>query len=182
MIVKLIPGIFGVIAGTILMRYSFDDKGLKRLGVFFLTVMVNVISQGWLIYVYTELRGGLKVHNCIYWLVGALLFGALVLWASKLMFSFEHEGFRVLTGVCAIVAGWIGGSGIDLMIAFNAGGAIIESRIGAFLLAAAAVLLLISDLVQIVKNFSISRKPIYDNLYAVTDYGAIALLILGTVL
>ena len=103
-------------SGAVMLHFKYDGNGLKRIALFFATVVIMALGQGIMTYEYVVLRGGFKIHNCIYGVFGALLFGALILWASKMVFKFEYERFRVLLGVMAIIAGWLGGNGIDLFL------------------------------------------------------------------
>lgn len=146
-------------SGAVMLHFKYDGLGLKRVGLFFATVIVLALGQGIMTYEYVVLRGGFSIHNCVYGVFGALLFGALILWGSKMVFKFEYERFRVLLGVVAIIAGWLGGNGVDLVIAHRSGFGLIESSAAVFILCLGAVLVAAADLAGIYENFSLRRKP-----------------------
>ncbi len=146
--------------GAVMLHFKYDEHGLKRLMLFFTTVLIMAVGQGLMTYQYVVLRGGFKVHNCIYGVFGALLFGAMILWASKLTFKFEYERFRVLLGVISIIAGWLGGNGIDLVVAHRSGFGLLESSLSVYMLCIGAIFVMIADLVGIFENFSLKKKSL----------------------
>ena len=148
-----------MIIGAIMLHFKYDEHGLKRLTLFFTTVLIMAVGQGLMTYQYVVLRGGFSIHNCIYGVFLALLLGAGVLWSSKLMYKFEYERFRVLLGVMAIIAGWLGGNGVDLVVAHNSGHGLIGSTPAVYMLCFGALLVMIADLTGIFENFSLKKKP-----------------------
>lgn len=146
-------------SGAVMLHFKYDGNGLKRIALFFATVVILALGQGIMTYEYVVLRGGFKIHNCIYGVFGALLFGAMILWASKMVFKFEYERFRVLLGVMAIISGWLGGNGIDLVVAHNSGFGLIGSTIAVYMLCLGALLVMLADLMGIFENFSLRKKP-----------------------
>ncbi len=171
-----------MIIGAVMLHFKYDEHGLKRLMLFFTTVLIMAVGQGLMTYQYVVLRGGFKVHNCIYGVFGALLFGAMILWASKLTFKFEYERFRVLLGVMAIIAGWLGGNGIDLVVAHRSGSGLIESSLAVYMLCIGAVLVMIADLVGIFENFSIEKKSMLTLICRCTLCVGIAMMIGGGII
>lgn len=173
----LIASAVVLILGAALMHFVADKAGDEKEKFFFVAVLFEILVQGYLVYEYVVLRGGFVVHNCIYGVAGALAFGAIILWASRMLFTFAHEGFRVMLGVSAIVAGCLAGCGIDLVIAFNSGAAIIESYTAALALCIGGIALAIGDLAIMVKNFSMSELKICRVIFDIaTLVGVLALL------
>ena len=171
-----------MISGTVMLHFKYDEHGLKRLMLFFTAVIILAVGQGFMTYQYVILRGGFKVHNCIYGVFGALLFGAMILWASKLTFKFEYERFRVLLGVMAIIAGWLGGNGIDLIVAHNSGFGIIDSTLAVYMLAFGALLVMAADLLGIYENFSLKKKQGLPGIYILMSYAGILLMAGGRII
>lgn len=163
-------------------HFKYDEHGLKRLMLFFTTVIILAVGQGIMTYQYVVLRGGFKVHNCIYGVFGALFFGAMILWASKLTFKFEYERFRVLLGVMAVIAGWLGGNGIDLVVAYNSGHGLIGSSLAVYLLCFGAILVAVADIAGIIENFSLKKKPIMFTVSNCANCAGILLMIAGGII
>ena len=171
-----------MICGAVMHHFKYDEHGLKRLMLFFTTVIVLAVGQGIMTYQYVVLRGDLKVHNCVYGVFGALLFGAMILWASKLTFKFEYERFRVLLGVVAIIAGWLGGNGIDLVVAHNSGHGLIGSTPAVYMLCFGALLVMIADLTGIFENFSLKKKPMLFMASNCANCAGVLLMIAGGII
>lgn len=169
-------------SGAVMLHFKYDEQGLKRIALFFTTVVIIAIGQGMMTYQYVVLRGGFKVHNCVYGVFGALLFGAMILWASKLTFKFEYERFRVLLGAVAVIAGWLGGNGIDLLVAYNSGHGIIESSLAVFILCFGALLVMAGDLIGIFENFSLRKKPVAFMASNCANCAGILLMIAGGII
>ena len=165
-----------------MLHFKYDGQGLKRVMLFFVTVLVFAVGQGMMTYQYVVLRGGFGIHNCIYGVFGALLLGALVLWSSKMVFKFEYERFRVLLGVIAVIAGWLGGNGIDLVIAHKTGFGLLGSMPAVYMLCIGALLMTVADLTGIVENFSLKRKPVLSLICSSACLAGIALMIAGGVI
>ena len=171
-----------MISGTVMLHFKYDEHGLKRLMLFFTAVIIQAVGQGIMTYQYVILRGGFKIHNCVYGVFGALLFGALILWASKLTFKFEYERFRVLLGVIAVIAGWLGGNGIDLVVAHNSGHGLIGSTIAVLMLAIGALLVMAADLMGIYENFSLKNKHRLISIYCLMSYIGVLLMAGGCII
>lgn len=165
--------------GAVMLHFKYDEHGLKRLMLFFTTVIIIAVGQGIMTYQYVALRGGFSIHNCVYGVFLALLFGAMILWASKMTFKFEYERFRVLLGVVAIIAGWLGGNGIDLVVAHNSGHGLLESGLAVWLLCFGALLVMIADLAGIFENFSLKKKPTLRLVMNTANCTGILLMIAG---
>ena len=166
-------------SGAAMLHFKYDEHGLKRLMLFFAAVIITAVGQGMMTYQYVVLRGGFKVHNCVYGVFGALLFGALILWASKLTFKFDYERFRVLLGVVAVISGWLGGNGIDLVIAHYSGHGILGSALAVWLLCLGALLVMVADLTGIYENFSLKKKPVPFLIMNCANCAGIMLMIAG---
>ena len=162
-----------------MLHFKYDGLGLKRIPLFFATVLIMCIGQGIMTYEYVVLRGGFKIHNCVYGVFFALLFGALILWGSKMVFKFEYERFRVLLGVMAIIAGWLAGNGIDLVVAYRAGSGLLESGAAVYMLCLGAVLVAAADLMGIAENFSLKKKPMLSLAVNIAVYAGLLLMIAG---
>ena len=72
-----------MIIGAVMLHFKYDEHGLKRLTLFFTTVLIMAVGQGLMTYQYVVLRGGFSIHNCIYGVFLALLLGAGVLWSGN---------------------------------------------------------------------------------------------------
>ena len=168
-----------MISGAVMLHFKYDEHGLKRIMLFFVTVIVMAVGQGMMTYQYVILRGGFSIHNCIYGVFGALLLGAMILWGSKMVFKFEYERFRVLLGVVAIIAGWLGGNGIDLVVAHRSGFGLLGSTLAVYMLCFGALLVMAADLMGIVENFSLKRKPTLSVAMNSACVAGIALMIAG---
>ena len=169
-------------SGAAMLHFKYDGLGLKRLPLFFATVVIMAIGQGIMTYEYVVLRGGFKVHNCIYGVFFALLFGALILWGSKMVFKFEYERFRVLLGVMAVISGWLAGNGIDLVVAHRAGFGLLESGAAVYMLCLGALLVGAADIMGIFENFSLKKKPVLMTAMNIAVYAGILLMIAGKVI
>ena len=168
--------------GTVLFHFKYDEHGLKRLMLFFTAVIILAVGQGLMTYQYVVLRGGFSIHNCVCGVFLALLIGAGILWASKLTFEFEYERFRVLLGVMAVIAGWLGGNGIDLVVAHRSGFGLIGSTLAVYMLCLGAVLMMIADLAGIFENFSLKKKPWLNTLAGSLACAGIVLMIAGGII
>lgn len=171
-----------MIVGAVMLHFKYDEHGLKRLTLFFTTVLIMAVGQGLMTYQYVVLRGGFSIHNCIYGVFLALLLGAGVLWSSKLMYKFEYERFRVLLGVIAVIAGWLGGNGIDLVVAYGSGFGLLESSLAVYMLCLGAILVMIADLVGIFENFSLKKQPLLVLISRCTVCVGIAMMIGGGII
>ena len=171
-----------MISGAVMLHFKYDGLGLKRIALFFATVVIMAVGQGIMTYEYVVLRGGFKIHNCIYGIFGALLFGALILWASKLVFKFEYERFRVLLGVMAVISGWLGGNGIDLVVAYRAGFGLLESGAAVYMLCLGALMVAAADLMEIYENFSLKKQPVLSMAVNIAVCAGILLMIAGKVI
>ena len=172
---------YGLIAGATAIAAYKKEREKKE--VFFLgAVAWEILAQIFLIYEYICLRGGFVVHNCVYAVTFALLLGAIVLWTSRMLFSFAHEGFRVLLGASAVVAGCLGGCGIDMIIAFEAGAASLSSYSAACVLCIGAVSVMLSDIVVMLKNFSVKDRKIYRILFDITSAAGFVMIFYGGIL
>ena len=179
---ELIVGAIALVIGAGFMRLIYDKSGEKKEKYFFCAVVINILIQSFLIYAYIRLRGGFVVHGCIYAVTGALLLGAAVLWASRMLFSFAHEGFRVLLGISAIVAGCLGGCGIDMPIAYEAGVSGISNYSSALALCVGAISVMLSDVTIMVKNFSVKDLKITRIIFDITSLVGIAMIFYGAVI
>ena len=168
-----------MISGAAMLHFKYDGLGLKRIALFFATVIILAVGQGIMTYQYVVLRGGFSIHNCVYGVFLALFLGAMILWASKLGFKFEYERFRVLLGVMAVIAGWLGGNGIDLIIAHRAGFGLLESGAAVYMLGLGAVLIMIADVAGIFENFSLKKRPVLSMIMNLSLYAGILLMIAG---
>lgn len=178
----LIAGAAAIGAGNAFVHFACKKENEKK-EVFFLgAVAWEMLAQIFLIYEYICLRGGFVVHNCVYAVSFALLLGAIVLWTSRMLFSFAHEGFRVLLGASAVVAGCLGGCGIDMMIAFEAGAASLSSYSAACVLCIGAVSVMLSDIVVMLKNFSVKDRKIYRILFDITSAAGFVMIFYGGIL
>lgn len=179
---ELIAGIIALIIGAGFMRFVYDKSGEKKERYFFCAVLVNIIIQVFLIYEYIVLRGGFVVHDCIYGVTGALLLGAIVLWASRMLFSFAHEGFRVLLGVAAVIAGCFGGCGIDMIIAYEAGVSSLSTYSSALALCVGAIFIMLSDIAIMIKNFSVKDLKLMRIIFDITSLAGIVMIFYGAVI
>lgn len=180
---------YGLIAGALVlfgssafMHFTYSKSSNKKERYFLCTVVLNLLVQMFLIYEYMCLRGGFVVHNCVYAVTFALLLGAIVLWTSRMLFSFVHEGFRALLGASAVVAGCLGGCGIDMIIAFEAGAASLSSYSAACVLCIGAVSVMLSDIVVMLKNFSVKDRKIYRILFDITSAAGFVMIFYGGIL
>lgn len=178
----LFAGAAAIAAGNAFIHFAYEKKGEKKEARFLCAVIWELLVQTFLIYVYIRLRGGFVVHNCVYAVTGALLVGAIVLWASRMLFSFAHEGFRVLLGASAVVAGCLGGCGIDMIIAFEEGAAIVSSYSAAFVLCVGAVSIMLSDIAVMLKNFSVKDRKIYRILFDITSAAGFVMIFYGGII
>ena len=169
-------------SGAVMLHFTYEGNGLKRIALIFATVVIMALGQGIMTYEYVVLRGGFKIHNCIYGVFGALLFGALILWASKMVFKFEYERFRVLLGVMAIIAGWLGGNGIDLVVAHNSGFGLLGSSAAVYMLCLGALLVSAADIAGIAENFSLRKKPVLVTVCNICIFTGILLMIAGKII
>ena len=178
----LIAGATAIAAGNAFVHFAYKKESEKK-EVFFLGAGAwEILVQIFLIYEYICLRGGFVVHNCVYAVSFALLLGAIVLWTSRMLFSFAHEGFRVLLGASAVVAGCLGGCGIDMMIAFEAGAASRSYYSAACVLCIGAVSVMLSDIVIMLKNFSVKDRKIYRILFDITSAAGFVMIFYGGIL
>ena len=99
-----------------------------------------------------------------------------------MLFSFAHEGFRALLGASAVVAGCLGGCGIDMIIAFEAGAASLSSYSAACVLCIGAVSVMLSDIVVMLKNFSVKDRKIYRILFDITSAAGFVMIFYGGIL
>ena len=175
----LIAGAAAIAAGNAFVHFSYKKENEKKEVLFLSAVAWEMLAQIFLIYQYICLRGGFVVHNCVYAVTFALLLGAIVLWTSRMLFSFAHEGFRVLLGASAVVAGCLGGCGIDMIIAFEAGAASLSSYSAACVLCIGAVSVMLSDIVVMLKNFSVKDRKIYRILFDITSAAGFVMGILA---
>lgn len=182
MIYGLIAGAVLLLGGMAFMHFVYDKSGDRKEKYFLGAVIFEILLQSFLIYEYVKLRGGLVVHGCVYGVTGALLMGALILWASRMLFSFSHEGFRVLLGAAAIVAGYLGGSGIDIIISLNMGTSQLDSYAEAVLLCAGAISVTMSDIAIILKNFSLNDLKIYRIIFDITCALGVVLISIGAIM
>ena len=180
---------YGLVGAAILLiggmggiHFVYDKSGDKKEKYFLCAVIFEILLQSFLIYEYVHLRGGFAVAGCVYGVTLALAMGALILWGSRMLFSFSHEGFRVLLGVCAIVAGYLGGSGIDMVIAFESGMSAVHSYSAAMALCVGAVSVMLSDIAVIVKNFSVKDRRIYRIIFDITSAVGIVMIFYGAVM
>ncbi|MCI5534243.1 MAG: hypothetical protein MR440_05665 [Firmicutes bacterium] len=180
---------YGLIAGALVlfgssafMHFTYSKSSNKKERYFLCAVVLNLLVQMFLIYEYMYLRGGFVVHNCVYAVSFALLLGAIVLWTSRMLFSFAHEGFRVLLGASAVVAGCLGGCGIDMIIAFEAGAACLSSYSAACVLCIGAVSVMLSDIVVMLKNFSVKDRKIYRILFDITSAAGFVMIFYGGII
>ncbi len=179
MIYGLIAGAILLVGGTAFIHFVYDKSGDKKEKYFLCAVIFEILLQSFLIYEYVQLRGGFMVHGCVYGITMALLMGALILWASRMLFRFSHEGFRVLLGVAAIILGYFGGCGIDMVIAFDSGVSAVQSYSGAMALCIGAVSVMLSDIAVIVKNFSVKDRKIYRMIFDITSAVGIVMIFYG---
>lgn len=178
----LIAGAAAIGAGNAFVHFAYKKENEKK-EVFFLGVVAwEMLAQIFLIYEYICLRGGFVVHNCVYAVSFALLLGAIVLWTSRMLFSFAHEGFRVLLGASAVVAGCLGGCGIDMIIAFEEGAATVSSYSAAFALCVGAVSIMLSDIAVMLKNFSVKDRKIYRILFDITSAAGFVMIFYGGII
>ena len=175
----LISGAAAIPAGNAFVHFSYKKENEKKEVLFLSAVAWEMLAQIFLIYQYICLRGGFVVHNCVYAVTFALILGAIVLWTSRMLFSFAHEGFRVLLGASAVVAGCLGGCGIDMIIAFEAGAACLSSYSAACVLCIGAVSVMLSDIVVMLKNFSVKDRKIYRFLFDITSAAGIVMMFYG---
>lgn len=182
MLLRLLLPVMGIIIGDVLLNFSYTKRGNKNQMMFFVTVLILVISQGFLIGALNVVKGGFIIKDCVCFAVGALAVGAIVLWGSRLLFDFDREAFRVLLGVSAICAGWLGGTGFDLFIAFKKGVTMTDSALAIYMMGIGAVLIALSDLTLIFKNFSLKKRPYLGIVYGITNYMGVALILAGTML
>ena len=178
----LIAGATAIAAGNAFVHFAYKKESEKKEVCFLGAVAWEILVQIFLIYEYICLRGGFVVHNCVYAVSFALLLGAIVLWTSRMLFSFAHEGFRVLLGDSAVVAGCLGGCGIDMMIAFEAGAASLSSYSAACVLCIGAVSVMLSDIVIMLKNFSVKDRKIYRILFDITSAAGFVMIFYGGIL
>lgn len=178
----LIAGAAACLCGNVCMHIAYDKTREEKEKYFLGAVVLNLLIQAFLIYEYICLRGGFVVHGCIYAVTGALLIGALVLWTSRMLFSFSHEGFRVLLGVSAIVAGCFGGCGIDMLIAFNSGMSNLSSYSAALALCTGAISIMLSDIIVMIGNFSIKDLKIYHIIFDITSAIGVVVIFYGAVI
>lgn len=178
----LIAGAAAIAAGNAFVHFSYKKENEKKEVLFLSAVAWEMLAQIFLIYQYICLRGGFVVHNCVYAVTFALLLGAIVLWTSRMLFSFAHEGFRVLLGASAVVAGCLGGCGIDMIIAFEAGAASLSSYSAARVLCIGAVSVMLSDIVVMLKNFSVKDRKIYRILFDITSAAGFVMIFYGGIL
>ncbi len=178
----LIAGAAAIAAGNALVHFSYKKENEKKEVLFLSAVAWEMLAQIFLIYQYICLRGGFVVHNCVYAVTFALILGAIVLWTSRMLFSFAHEGFRVLLGASAVVAGCLGGCGIDMIIAFEAGAACLSSYSAACVLCIGAVSVMLSDIVVMLKNFSVKDRKIYRILFDITSAAGFVMIFYGGII
>lgn len=178
----LIAGAAAIAAGNAFVHFSYKKENEKKEVLFLSAVAWEMLAQIFLIYQYICLRGGFVVHNCVYAVTFALILGAIVLWTSRMLFSFAHEGFRVLLGASAVVAGCLGGCGIDMIIAFEAGAACLSSYSAACVLCIGAVSVMLSDIVVMLKIFSVKDRKIYRILFDITSAAGFVMIFYGGII
>lgn len=178
----LIAGAAAIAAGNAFVHFSYKKENEKKEVLFLSAVAWEMLAQIFLIYQYICLRGGFVVHNCVYAVTFALILGAIVLWTSRMLFSFAHEGFRVLLGASAVVAGCLGGCRIDMIIAFEAGAACLSSYSAACVLCIGAVSVMLSDIVVMLKNFSVKDRKIYRILFDITSAAGFVMIFYGGII
>ena len=178
----LIAGAAAIAAGNAFVHFSYKKENEKKDVLFLSAVAWEMLAQIFLIYQYICLRGCFVVHNCVYAVTFALILGAIVLWTSRMLFSFAHEGFRVLLGASAVVAGCLGGCGIDMIIAFEAGAACLSSYSAACVLCIGAVSVMLSDIVVMLKNFSVKDRKIYRILFDITSAAGFVMIFYGGII
>lgn len=182
MLYGLILGATFSVIGTYLFRLADNEEGDQRDKRILIAAIFNILLQAFLIYQYTELRGGFVVNKCVYGLTGALIMGALVLWGSRMLFAFAHEGFRVLLGVAAITAGALGGMGIDMIVAYQSGAALIQSYATAITLCIGAMSILIADIIAMFRIFTPIDIKLLRMLYILANGVGIFMLLAGAVM
>ena len=171
-----------MVIGAVMLQFKYDEHGLKRLMLFFATVLIMAVGQGFMTYQYVVLRGGFSVHNCVLGVFLALLIGAGILWASKLTIEFDYERYRVLLGVIAVTGGWLGGNGIDLVIAYRSGHGLIESLPAVYMLCLGALFIMLADLAGIFENFSLKKRPKLRQAVNCLVFAGLALMIGGGII
>ena len=105
-----------------------------------------------------------------------------MLWASRMLFSFAHEGFRVLLGVAAVIAGCLGGCGIDMVIAYEAGVSSLSTYNSALALCVGAIFIMLSDIAIMIKNFSVKDLKIMRIIFDITSLVGIVMIFYGAVI